>query len=247
MGLPGRDAKRELRNRHEEQSVNLHLFCLPGAYPVQDIFAASKPYLVTRTDPVVLYLPAAGAILNAEYVDVTRTAFENLAEVAILDLTQPAPLIDLESAVERATILYIPGGNSYLLLDRLHRSGAFGLIQARVKAGMPLVGFSAGMVICGPNILTAVGKNDCERTEFTGLGFSKYNFCAHYPAGDGVERAQRDSQIRGYHNTHANPVLALEDDGCIEIDNKGTQVARGHCWLFEPDSEKVLLERGYVA
>jgi dipeptidase E len=181
-----------------------------------------------------------------EYVDVTRTAFENLAEVEILDLTRPIPLIDLESAVERATVLYIPGGNSYLLLDRLHQSGVFDLIQARVEAGMPLVGFSAGMVICGPNILTAVGKNDCESTEFTGLGFSKYSFCAHYPAGDGEERMQRDSRVSEYHNAHANPVLALEDDRYVEIDDKGTQVVRGHCWLFEPGKEKVLLEQGYV-
>jgi dipeptidase E len=219
---------------------------MPGAYPLQDIVAASKPYLVVRTHPVILYLPAAGATLNSEYVDVTRTAFENLAEVEILDLTQPIPLVDLESALERATVLYIPGGNTYLLLDRLYRSRAFSLIQARVQAGMPLVGFSAGMTICGENILTTNDNNDCGSTKFTGLGFTKYNFVAHYPAGDREERVQRDSQICEYHTFHANPVLALEDDGCGEIDSEGTKVVCGHCWLFESGREKNLLEPGYV-
>jgi peptidase E len=112
--------------------MNLHLFSMPGPYPLQDIVAASEPYLTMQSHPVILYLPAAGATLNLEYVDVARTAFENLAEVEVLDLTQPISLVDLESVLGRATVLYIPGGNTYLLLDRLYRSRAFDLIQARV-------------------------------------------------------------------------------------------------------------------
>lgn len=213
---------------------------------MQDIVAASKPYLAVRTHPVILYLPAAGATLKSKYVDVTRIAFENLADVEILDLTQPIPPVDLASAFEQATVLLIPGGNTYLLLDRLHRSGTFSLIQARVQAGMPLVGFSAGMIICGENILTANGNNDCGSTKFIGLGFTEYNFVAHYPAGDREERVQRDSQICEYHTFHANPVLALEDDGCVEIDREGIKVVCGHCWLFESGREKILLEQGYI-
>ena len=221
--------------------MNLHLLNLPGAYPIQDIVTASKPYLAAQPDPVLVYLPAATETIDPEHVEVTRTAFESLAEVEILDLTQPIPSLDLESALGRATVLYIPGGNSYLLLDRLYQSGAFGLIQARVRGGMPLVGFSAGMVICGPNILTSNNINLFGITEVTGLGFTEYNFMTHYPAGDGSERALRDSEVRAYHNAHTNPVLALEDDGWIQIDDQGTQVVRGRCWLFEPGKEKMLL------
>jgi peptidase E len=219
---------------------------MPGAHLLQNIVTASKPYLVMLPYPVVLYMPAAETTLNSEYVDVTRTAFENLAEVEILDLAQPIPLADLESALARATVLYIPGGNTYLLLDRLYRSGAYHLIQARVHAGMPLVGFSAGMVICGENILTTNDYNDCGSIEFSGFGFTKYDFVAHYPSGDRGEETRRDSQIREYHSSHANPVLALEDDGSVEIDSKGAKVVHGHCWLFEAGAEKILLEQGYT-
>ena len=219
---------------------------MPGKYPLQDIVAASTPYLVVRTHPVILYMPAADAALNSEYVDQTRIVFENLADVEVLDLTHSIPLEDLESGIEQATVLYIPGGNTFLLLDRLYRSRAFHLIQARVQAGMPLVGFSAGMVICGENILTTNDNNDCESTKFTGLGFTKYNFVAHYPASEGEERKQRDSRINKYHNSHTNPVLAVEDDGYVEIDSEGTKVVRGHCWLFEARKEKTLLEEGYI-
>jgi peptidase E len=109
------------------------------------------------------------------------------------------------------------------------------------------VGFSAGMVICGENILTTNDKNDCGSTKFTGFGFTEYNFVAHYPAGDREVQVQRDSQICQYHNSHANPVLALEDDGCVEIDREGAKVVRGHCWLFELGKEKILLDQGYIS
>ena len=168
--------------------MNLHFFNLPGAYPLQDIVAASKPYLVVRAQPVILYLPAAGATLNSDHVGTTQTAFESLAEVEVLDLTQSIPAVNSESIFERATVLYIPGGNTYRLLHRLYESGSFSMIQKRVKAGMPLVGFSAGIVICGQNILTSNNNNDCGSTNFTGLRFTKYNFMAHYPANDMGER-----------------------------------------------------------
>ena len=71
------------------------------------------------------------------------------------------------------------------------------MIQVRVEAGVPVVGFSAGMIICGQNILTTNDDNECGSTEFTGLGFTKYNFVAHYPAGDGAECGE----IAKYANT----------------------------------------------
>jgi peptidase E len=227
-------------------TMNLHLFSMPGVYPLGDIVAASKPYLNVATHPILLYLPAADATLNLAYVNQTRTAFETLAEVEVLDLTQPIPFVDLENIIKQATVLYVPGGNTYLLLDRLHRSGAFDLIKTRVHVGLPFVGFSAGMVICGENILTTNDNNDCGCTQFAGLGFTKYNFASHYPARKCKERELRDNRIREYHKTHANPVLAIEDDGYIEVDNKGTKVVHGHCWLFEAGREKKFLKPGYI-
>ena len=138
--------------------------------------AASKPYFARQTQPVILYLPAAEAVPNPVYIERTRTVFKGLAEVVVLDLSQKVPLVEIQAALGRATVLYIPGGNTYLLLDRLYRSGAFGLIQARVRAGMPLVGFSAGMVVCGANILTSNDENKVGITQFEGWGLQITTF-----------------------------------------------------------------------
>jgi hypothetical protein len=76
--------------------MNLHLLNLPGAYPIQDIVAASKPSLEAQPDPVLVYLPAAKEKISPEHVEITRTAFDRLAEVEVLDLSQPVPRVDLE-------------------------------------------------------------------------------------------------------------------------------------------------------
>ena len=87
--------------------MNLHLLNLPGADPIQDIVAASKPYLVGRTHPVVVYLPPT---LSPKYVAITRTAFDDLAELVVLDLTKPIALTAIESTLGQANVLFIPGG-----------------------------------------------------------------------------------------------------------------------------------------
>jgi peptidase E len=219
---------------------------MPGEHPLQDVVAASRPYLAQRTYPAVLYLPAAGSTVEPRHVELTRTAFGELGRVVLLDLTRPVPLMDIESALGQADVLLIPGGNTYWLLENLRRRGAFELIQARVRSGLPLVGFSAGMLVCGQNILTSNNQNDCGSTEFAGFGFTEYNLAAHYPADGGAERVRRDARIHEYHTHHANPVLALEDDGYVEIDDEGAAVVRGHCWLFEPGFEQRLLARGRI-
>lgn len=103
--------------------MNLHLFSMPGADPLQNVVTASKPHLAGRTHPVILYLPAAGATLISRFVDITRTVFANLAEVEVLDLTQPIKVVDIESVLERTTVLYIPGGNTYSLLGMVQNLG----------------------------------------------------------------------------------------------------------------------------
>ena len=97
-----------------------------------------------------------------------------------------------------------------------------------------------------PCILTTNDHYDCGSTKFAGLGFTKHNFAAHYLSADQEARRRRDSRIRAYHGSLANRVLALQDDGYVEVDGEGT-IALGHCWLLEAGGETILLEPGYIS
>ncbi len=213
--------------------MQLHLFSMPGEYPLRDVVAAAKLHLLAQSQPIVLYLPATSVTIKGEYVDLMREAFRGLAQVEVLDLTVEV-YPDFDAILERASLLCIPGGNTYLLLRRLYQSGLFGLIQQRVRQGLPLVGFSAGMLVCGANILTSNDINCCACTQFTGFGFVPYNFVAHYPGAEGPELDRVNERIvEYYHAFHTNPVLALEDDGYIRVDGRRVELVRGRGWLFE--------------
>lgn len=226
--------------------MNLHLFSTPGSPSIKYIVVASQPYLAATDHPVVLYLPAAADKLKPRHVVRVNEAFENLARVEVLDLTQSHTINHLITTINEATVLYIPGGNTYQLLWRIQQADIFDSIIRRVQASMPVVGFSAGALICGENILTSTARNFCKGTDFSGFGFTRYNFSAHYPNTESEKRNKRDAKIIKYHTIHTNPVLALENDAGVTINNDGAWVDFGHCWLFEPGEDKRLLPVGKI-
>lgn len=223
--------------------VEAHLFSTPGNPPIRDIVRAARPFLVGKGEPgekpVVVYLPAA--CMGNLYIPLTERCFARIARVSTIDV-ETESRAEVEAALDAASVLYIPGGNTYALAARLHNTGLVEEIRARVMSGLPLVAFSAGTVLCGPNMLTTNDMNVCACTTFDGLGLSPYNFNVHYPPLDGEERALRDDRIWEYHVLNENPVMALEDGAHVAIRDGKVVVEKGNCWLFEKELGKRRLE-----
>ena len=128
-----------------------------------------------------------------------------------------------------AEALFMGGGNTYALLMRLRRSGLLDAIRARVRAGMPYMGASAGSNVAGPTILTTNDWNVVALDRFDALGLVPFNINPHYKEMDPA-MAQfsetRDDRIREYHVVNANPVVGLEEGSWLVIDG-GAVTARG--------------------
>jgi dipeptidase E len=106
-------------------------------------------------------------------------------------------------ALERAETVFVGGGNTYALLDR---------IRERVGEGLPYVGASAGSNVAGPNILTTNDWNVVGLAAFDALGLVPFNINPHYLQVDpamapGSET--RDMRIAEYHRVRDNPVVGL--------------------------------------
>src|SRR5690349_12841403 len=68
------------------------------------------------------------------------------------------PGSDLAGHLAGFDVLYVQGGNTFYLLDRMRRSGADGIIHKLVAAhGMVYCGVSAGSIIAGPDIGSPAG------------------------------------------------------------------------------------------
>src|SRR5512146_2891873 len=203
--------------------MELHLFCLPGMDDIRYILEAARPILEGKEDPVVAYLPAAS--LSGTWQEYTEKAFRDLARVETLDTELMHPE-EMEAILRSAALLYIPGGNTFYLNHRLHLCKIMDYLRKKVAAGLPVVAFSAGTVLCGPNILTSNDMNTVETGYFAGLNAVPFNFSVHYPP-DGSFRASRDERRLDYHVFHDNPVILLTDDAYIRVEGKKTILVRG--------------------
>ncbi len=221
-------------------SVDLHLFSTPGDN-IQNIIRASRTYLEKKVDPIVAYMPLA-SLYTEKWLEDNERSFKGLAQLEVINaelMTQK----EIEEIIRRAALIYIPGGNTFLLNHRLHVSGVMPFLRKKIQSGLPLVGFSAASIVCGPNILTATDMNTVETNHFDGLNATPFNFFAHYPL-DTYGQSVRDEWLADYHFFHENPVILLCDGAYVKVEGKKTALVRGEAYLLRKDLEKEKLEEG---
>ena len=218
--------------------MNLHLFSNPGEREdIRYIIEAAKPYLSGKPDASVAYIPMA-SLYGERWVELTQKHFGDLAQVEMID-TEMMELPIMEAILRRAALAYIPGGNTFLLNHRLHVSRLSAYLSKKVQAGLPLVAFSAGTVLCGPNILTSNDLNSVETPHFNGLNVTPFNFNVHY-AGD----LERDNWLVDYHTFHDNPVIIMADGAYVRIEGRKTQLVCGEAWILRKGREKEKIKPG---
>jgi len=170
------------------------------------------------------------------WLDDNERAFKGLGRLETVNaelMTQK----EMEEIVRRASVVYIPDGNTFLLNHRLHASGLMPYLRKKIQAGLPLVGFSTGMIVCGPNMLTSKDMNTVETTHFESPNFSPFNFFAHY-AKDAYGQSVYDNWLADYHFFHDNPVIMLCDEAYVRVEGMKTTLIRGEAWILRKDSEK---------
>ncbi|HLO31663.1 MAG TPA: Type 1 glutamine amidotransferase-like domain-containing protein [Anaerolineales bacterium] len=223
--------------------MQLHLFSSPGENDIRYIIAASRPYLEDKDDPIVAYLPLA-SLYAERWLELEGKSFKGLARLEAVN-TELMTQKEIEDVLRRASLVYIPGGNTFLLNHRLHISGVMPYLRRKIQSGLPFVGFSAGTILCGPNILTANDMNTVETPHFDGLDLLPFNFFAHY-ADDGYGQSVHDAWLGDYYFFHDNPVIMLSDGAYVKVDGKKTTLVRGKAWFLRKGEEKERLEPGKV-
>jgi dipeptidase E len=147
-----------------------------------------------------------------------------------------------------AEALFMGGGNTYALLQRLRAAGLLEAIRSRVAAGMPYLGASAGSNVAGPTILTTNDWNVMALDRFDALGLVGFNINPHYRETDPVMAPYsetRDDRIREYHVANTNPVLGLEEGAWVIADDSVVSVhGTARVKLFRPVADPVWYRAG---
>jgi dipeptidase E len=135
---------------------------------------------------------------------------------------------DPREAVRAAEALFVGGGNTFRLLDRLQRLGLLGLVRERVLAGLPYVGISAGTNVACPTIRTTNDMPIVQPVSLDALGLVPFQINPHWFDGpihvrtaDGYEvygGETRDDRLREFLEENARPVLAVAESGMLRVE-----------------------------
>ena len=216
--------------------MNLHLFSSPGEQDdIRYIIDAARPHLANKHDARVAYLPMA-SLYGEEWLERTEKFFDGLAHVEMVN-TETMELPKMEDIIRRAALVYIPGGNTFLLNHRLHISHLMPYLKKKIQSGLPVAAFSAGTILCGPNILTSKDMNTVETPYFDGLDVTPFNFFVHY-GEDAYLRAIHDDWLMDYHVFHDNSVIIMADGSGVRMEGRKTQLIFGDAWLLRKGHEK---------
>src|SRR5215211_7272143 len=113
--------------------MQLHLLSMPGKNDLRYVIEASKPYLEDKEDPIVAYLPLA-SLYAEKWLGVNESAFKGLAQTREVNaelMTQK----EIENIIREAALVYITGGNTFLLNHRLHGSGITTYLKKKIQNG----------------------------------------------------------------------------------------------------------------
>ncbi|MFM9029667.1 MAG: Type 1 glutamine amidotransferase-like domain-containing protein [Opitutaceae bacterium] len=186
-------------------------------------------------------------LLDAVYPD-DRAAMEARLVSAFRDLGAAAESLHrLDPAARRARLavadgIFIVGGETFVLLATLHREGLLEVIRARVRAGVPYAGSSAGANVAGIVIGTTNDFPVAEIPSRTALGLVPVSVNPHHPpASAAAEFRVRAGKIRSY--LRYNPgetVLGIADASMVRWRDEKLTLIAGAGWLYRKAGEREL-------
>ena len=192
----------------------------------------------------VAFVPYAVADLDA-YSSTAEATFESLGIHLESVHRHPAPA----QALSAADGVFVGGGNTFRLLDRLIRHDLIEPIRSIVVDGQPYLGTSAGSNVACPTIGTTNDMPIVEPPMFESLGLVSFQINPHYVERDpdtphgGETRRQR---LAEFHEENDSAVVGLREGSWLEFGETITLHGPHPAILFRRGSEPLELEAGEI-
>jgi dipeptidase E len=128
-----------------------------------------------------------------------------------------APLVSergRSDTLDSAEAVFVGGGNTFRLLRALQSTGHVEGLRARVAAGMPYIGASAGTNVAAPTIKTTNDMPIVQPASFDALGLVPFQINPHFIDADAASRHMgetREERLREYLEENAAPVVGLRE------------------------------------
>jgi dipeptidase E len=146
-----------------------------------------------------------------------KKARERLSAIG-LELDSLHEAKDPREAVRLAQAFLVGGGNTFRLLAQMYALGVIEPLRARIEAGIPYVGWSAGSNLACPTIRTTNDMPIVEPPSLAALGVLPFQLNPHYVDADPGSKHMgetREERIAEFHEENTVPVLGLREGGIL--------------------------------
>jgi dipeptidase E len=167
----------------------------------------------------------------ASYTAKARARFEPDG-IEVVGLTADAAGADLLASAEA---VFVGGGNTFRLLDRLQRAGLLDVLRRRASEGMLYLGASAGTNIAAPTIKTTNDMPIVQPAGFEALGLVPFQINPHYLDADPSSRHMgetREDRLREYLEENEIPVLGLREGAWLRREGASLRLAGAAARIF---------------
>ena len=194
----------------------------------------------------ILFVPYArpSGISHLEYTEKAKNVFKIL-NLEIIDYTNE----DLKESLEKCDGIFIGGGNTFLLLDKLYQYSLIDILKNKIDSGIPYLGTSAGTNICGITIGTTNDMPIVHVKSLEALGIIDFNINPHYlDPIDGFEHMgeSRETRINEFHKFNDQFVIGLREGSYLQVQGDDIYLkGLKHAIIFKKENEKFEIENGF--
>jgi len=180
----------------------------------------------------ILFIPYArpSGISHDTYTKKVQDVFSKIGKtiIGIHEFNDPI------KAIKEAKGIFVGGGNTFVLVNKLYKNNLISELQEVVNSGTPYLGTSAGSNICGLNICTTNDMPIVYPPSFKTLAFVPFNINPHYLDPNTTSKHMgetRETRIKEFHNFNTQPVVGLREGSYLHVINneiilKGKLTAR---------------------
>ncbi|MEM7185248.1 MAG: dipeptidase PepE [Bacteroidota bacterium] len=166
----------------------------------------------------ILFVPYArpGGLSHDDYTAIAARAFSAIKKklIGIHTFEEPG------QALENAQGVFTGGGNTFVLVSELYRTGIMNALRRRLFEGLPYLGTSAGSNICGLTMQTTNDMPIVYPPSFKTLGAIPFNINPHYldPDPSSTHMGEtRETRLQEFHTQNNIPVVGLREGSWLQV------------------------------
>lgn len=193
--------------------------------------AAGRGYLEHARDAVAEHLRGVRELLFVPYAMADHDAYTAQVAAFVEPLGTAVRGVhtgDPARLAADAEAVFVGGGNSFRLLSALHRHGLVAAIRARVAAGAPYMGSSAGTNMACPTLRTTNDMPIVQPPTFGSLDLVPFQINPHYldPVPGSTHMGEtRQERVEQFLEENDVPVLGLREGTWLRRDGDLLELA----------------------